>query len=89
MLIALRKILRNYLIVRSNILGITIKVIFIEIRIASADKIPNKIVGLKFDRIRIKNPKMIVNPVIKIALPVSSNVFFSLRVNASEVAFFF
>ena len=38
--------------------------------IASAEKMPNKTVGLKLENIKIKNPTIIVSPVINIALPV-------------------
>lgn len=39
-------------------------------RIARAEKMPNRTVGLKFENINIKNPTIIVQPVINMALPV-------------------
>lgn len=73
-----RKTSLNYLIVKSSIFGIAINVIFIDKNIAKAERTPKRIVGLKFDKTKIKNPKIIVDPVIKIAFPVRLNVFFSL-----------
>ena len=41
---------------------------------AMADKIPNRTVGLKFEKIKTAKPKIIVVPVISIALPVDRMV---------------
>ena len=41
---------------------------------AMADKIPNSAVGLKFEKIKTAKPKIIVVPVISIALPVDRMV---------------
>ena len=41
---------------------------------AMADKIPNRTVGLKFEKIKTAKPKIIVVPVINIALPVDKMV---------------
>ena len=41
---------------------------------AMADKVPNRTVGLKFEKIKTAKPKIIVVPVISIALPVESMV---------------
>ena len=41
---------------------------------AMADKIPKRTVGLKFEKIKTAKPKIIVVPVINIALPVDKMV---------------
>ena len=41
---------------------------------AMADKIPNNTVGLKFEKIKTAKPKIMVVPVISIALPVDRMV---------------
>ena len=41
---------------------------------AMADKIPNSTVGLKLEKIKTAKPKIIVVPVISIALPVDRMV---------------
>ena len=60
-----RKTSLNYLIVKSSIFGIAINVIFIDKNIAKAERTPKRIVGLKFDKTKIKNPKIIVDPMLK------------------------
>ena len=42
---------------------------------AMVDKIPNKTVGLKLEKIKNSKPKIIVIPVINIALPIDKIVY--------------
>ena len=63
-------ILSFYLEFRFNKIGKKRNDIAILTRIARAEKIPNRTVGLKFENINIKNPTIIVQPVINMALPV-------------------
>ena len=55
-----RKTSLNYLIVKSSIFGIAINVIFIDKNIAKAERTPKRIVGLKFDKTKIKILKLLL-----------------------------
>ena len=73
----LLKILRNYLLCKSKILGNRYIESNIAKKIAIPENTPNNIVGLKFEKRKTRKPKIIVNPVIRIALPADRSVFFS------------
>ena len=57
--------------------GKNVKVTTTETKIAVAENIPNRIVGLKLENKNTKKPTIIVAPVIIMALPVVRKVSFS------------
>ena len=50
--------------------GNNINVVTNEVKIANDVKVPNKTVGEKFEKLKIRNPIEIVSAVYKIALPI-------------------